>query len=498
MRARQPGWFGALMGDPRRRIRILLPALAAVIVLIVAAVILFRPPKVPPMLSRAQYRALIDRAVEQFQTDPAAAIAQLQELQQKPAEGDPKLAKILQDAFQADVAAVKNLEKGYEAAESRWEEVRKSAESTDAAINLAKERYDWFQSQVIDLVYLSAARDALKQGDYLKALSNASALNKAGKYGKDAETLIQQASDAVMKTITSDATQMHWTDATRHLDELIKARPDLADSLRPKVAEYEQDEAQRQAVEEAQGFIQQGQFAQAGAKLETVSSTGPYAQQAAALRTQIRESEVIRNAQKAYESGSGPEALEMLTKAGLGDSETARRIRAVIAAKTKATDAVQARRYSEAKAAWEEILRLEPAQANAYTQEAKTNLDNMPATIKAGAHRLVDEADLAFQDHKYQTARKDYEEALKLDPNSKEAKDGLARMSKSALFDFNIAIALPRDTLDQVSEVLQKLQSVRDRILTDDPLYLAVDRELTAVQRLKAKLEPQKPEQKGT
>jgi hypothetical protein len=497
VRAPRPGRFSALMGASRHRFRLLLAVLAALIVLIVAAVVLFRPKTIPP-LSRAEYRALIDRAVEQFQTDPAAAVAQLRELQQRPAEGEPKLAKILQEAFEADAAAVKNLETGYESAENSWEEVRKSAESTDAAVNLARERYDWFQSQVIDLIYLSAARDAIKGGDYLKALNNAAALNKAGRYGKEAEALTQQATDAIMKTVTDDAAQMHWTDAARHLGELIKARPDLAQSLQPKVTEYEQDETQRQAVEEAQGFVQQGQLAQAGAQLDKVSATGPYAQQAAALREQIRQSEIIKNAQKAFDSGSGQEAVDMLTNAGLGDSETARHMKAVLAAKKRADDAIQAGRFGDAKAAWEEILRLEPAPTNSYRQEAEHNRDNMTAMVKAGARKLVDQADLAYQDHKYQTARNGYEEALKLDPGSKEAKDGLARMSKSALFDFNIAIALPRDTLEQVNDVLEKLQAVRDRILTDDPLYLAVDRELTAVQLLKAKLQPQKPaEQKG-
>ena len=497
VRVAKQGWFRALMGDPRRRIRILLPAVAAVIVLIVAAAILNRPPKPIPMLSRAQYRALIDRAVEQFPSDPAAAIAQLQDLQQRQTEGDPKLAKILQDAFQADAAGVKNLEKGYETAEARWEEVRQSAESTDAAVSLARERFDWFQSQVIDLLYLSAARSAIKQGDYLKALNNSARLDKEGRYGKEAESLTQQATDALMKTVTDDATQMHWTDAAQHLGEVIKARPDLAESLKPKIAEYEQNEAERQAVEEAQGLVQQHQFSQAGAKLDKVSATGPYAQQAVALRAQIRQNEVITNAQKAYDGGSGEDAVEMLTKAGLANSQTVARMRAVMAAKAKAADALQAGRFGEAKAACEEILRVESAQSNAYAQDAKRILDDMPATVKAGAHKLVDQADLAFQDHKYQTARNDYEEALKLDPGSKEAKDGLARMSKSALFDFNIAIALPRDTLEQVNDVLQKLQSVRDRIRTDDPLYLQVDREITATQRTKSNLEKQGG-QKGT
>jgi tetratricopeptide (TPR) repeat protein len=164
-------------------------------------------------------------------------------------------------------------------------------------------------------------------------------------------------------------------------------------------------------------------------------------------------------------------------------------MRAVMADKAKARDALQARRFGEAKAAWEEILRLEHAQTNAYAQDAKHNLDNMPEVVKAGAHQLADQADQSFQDHKYQEARDDYQEALKLDPTSKEAKDGLARMSKSALFDFNIAISMPRDTLEQVNEVLQRIQAVRERILTDDPLYLQVDRELTEVQRIKAKLE---------
>jgi len=497
MRAAKAGGFGGLLSDPRRRFKFLLVASAALVVLIVAAVVLFRPAKPILMLSHSQYRALADRAVEQFQTDPAAAIEQLQALQQKPAEGNPKLAKILEEAFAADGAAVKNLEKGYEAAQAKWEEVRKSAESTDAAVTLARERFDWFQSQVIELVYLGAARDAVKQGDYLKTLNNAASLDKAGRYGKEAQDLVQQATDGIMKTVTADAAQMHWTDAALHFRELIKARPDLAESLQPKVAEYEQNEAQRVNVEQAKQLVEKGSFTEAGALLENIAATSPYAQQAEALQTKIRQSEVVKNAQKAYVGGSGEQAVEMLTKAGMGDSPDVARMRAVIAAKAKGNDALQAGRFNEAKAAWEEILRLESAQSNAYAAEAKRNLDNLPAAVKTGAHKLVDQADLAFQGHEYQKARNNYEQALKLDPVSKEAKDGLARLSKSALFDFNIAIALPRDTLDQVNDVLQKLQAVRDRILTEDPLYLQVDREITAAQRAKAQLEKQR-DQKGS
>ena len=292
-----------------------------------------------------------------------------------------------------------------------------------------------------------------------------------------------------MKAVAADAAQMRWTDAAKRLSDLIKARPDLAESLQPKVAEYEQNEAQRVNLEAARQLVQEGKFGEAGPLLEKIGTTGPYAQQAAALMTQVRQSDLVKNAQKAYDSGQGEQAVDMLAKAGLGDTPAVARMRAVIADKAKANDALQAGRFGEAKAAWEEILRLEPAQTNAYAQDAKHNLDNMPAAVKAGAHKLVDQADLDFQNHEYQAARDGYEEALKLDPASKDAKDGLARMSKSALFDFNIAISMPRDTLEQANDVLQKLQAVRDRILTDDPLYLQVDREITEVQRIKAKLE---------
>ena len=480
------------MGDRKRRIRILLAALAALIVLIVAAAVLFRPPKPIPPLSRSQYRALADRAVELFQTDPAAAMEQLRDLQQRPAEGDPKLAKILQEAFEADAAAVKNLEKGYETAQAKWEEVRKSSESTEAAVNLARERYDWFQSQVIELIYLGAARDAIKQGDYLKALNNAASLDKAGRYGKEAEALIQQATDAITKAVTADAAQMHWTDAAKQLRDLIKARPDLAESLQPKVAEYEQNEAQRVNVEEA-----------------TAARPGGQIHRGRAVTRKGRRDRPVRAAGRGAPGAGPPERAWSRTRKRRTTAAWAsrpwtcsqkwawatRRPSPACAPSSRPKPEPTTRSRPDAsprpKPRAEEILRLEPVQTNAYAQEAKRNLDNMPAAMKAGAHKLVDQADLAFQDHEYQTARNDYEEALKLDPASKEAKDGLARLSKSALFDFNIAIALPRDTLEQVNDVLQKLQAVRDRILTEDPLYLQVDREITAAQRTKASLEKQ-------
>jgi tetratricopeptide (TPR) repeat protein len=492
VRALEPGRFGALMGDRKRRIRILLAALAAVIVLIVAAAVhhSMQPKPIPP-LTRDQYNTLADRAVELFRTDPAAAMKQLQDLQQRPTEGNPKLAKILQEAFQADADAVKNFEKGYETALANWEEVHKSSERTEAANKLAGERREWLDSQMNELNYLSAARDAIKQGDYLKALNNAASLDKAGPYGKEAEALIQRATDAVSKAASAEAAQMHWTDAARQLRDLIKARLDLAESLQPKIAEYEQNETARVNVEEASRLVQAGKFAEAGPLLEKVGETGPYAQQAAALRVQIRQSDVVKNAKKAYDNGLGEQAVEMLKKAGLGDSQEAGRMRAVIAAKAKANDALQAGRFAAAKAAWEETLRLEPVQTNAYAQEAKRNLDSMAAKVKDYARKLIDQADDAFQNREYLTARNDYEEALKLDPANKEAKDGLARMAKSALKDFNRAIALPYDTLEQVNDALQKLQSARDRLLTDNPLYSQVDREITEVLRMKAELEKQ-------
>jgi hypothetical protein len=488
VRAPEPGRFSTLMGDRKRRVRVLLAALVGLTVLLVAAAALFKPKQIPP-LARSQYRALIDRAVELFQTDPAAAVEQLRALQQRPTEGDPRLAKMLQEAFEADSDAVKNLEKGHEAAEAKWEEVRKSSESTEAAVALARLRGDWFQSQVIDLRYLGDARDAIKRGEYLKALDNTASMDKAGRYAKEAEKLTQQATDEIMKVVAADAGQMRWTDAVQELNALIKARPELAESLQPKVAEYEQNDAQRKNIEEVQRLIQDSKFSEAGQLLEQIGKAGPYAKQAEALLMQIQTSEVRKNAQNAYDRGLGEQAVEMLTKAGLGEWQTTVRMRAVIKAKARADEALQGGRFAEAQAAWEEILRLEPAKNNAYAQEAQRNKDNIGAAKTAFAHKVVDEAALASRNHKYQAARDGYQEALKLDPANKEATAGLARMSKSALVDFNGAIALPRDTLEQVNEVLRELQSVRDRILTDDPIYVQVEREIAEVKRIKAKLE---------
>jgi tetratricopeptide (TPR) repeat protein len=496
VRPPKPGRFAALLGDRKRRTRILLAALAVLIVLVVAAAVHFGQPKPIPPLTRSQYNELIKGVVELFRTNRAAAMEQLRALQQRPTEGNPRLATILQEAFKSDADAAQNLEKGYETALANWEEVRKSSESTPTAIKLAQERYNWFRSQMNDLESLSAARDAIKQGDYPAALKDAAGVDKAGRYGKEAEALIQQATDVIMKAAIEAADQARWPDAANKLHKLIEARPDLAESLLPKVAEYEQNETQRKNVEDATRLVHEGKFAEAEPLLAKVGEAGPYAAQAAALLVQIRQSDVVKNAKKAYDNGLGEQAVDMLKKAGLGDSQEAGRMRAVMKAKAKANDALQAGRFAEAKAAWEEIVRDEP-QTNAYAREAKRNLnpDNMLAMVKERVRKLVgqaDDADDARQNHyDYQTARNDYEEALKLDPANKEAKDGLARLTKDALFDFNIAIAMPRDTLEQVNEALQKLQAARDRILTDDKLYLQVNREITEVLRLKAKLEKQ-------
>jgi tetratricopeptide (TPR) repeat protein len=229
------------------------------------------------------------------------------------------------------------------------------------------------------------------------------------------------------------------------------------------------------------------------AKNDHSDETGGIASQASAVLTQLSQSAAVNSAQKQYESGQGEQAMETLTKAGMGDSEIGRRVRDVIAAKAKANDASQTGRFDEAKAAWEKILRLEAAQTNAYVQEAKRNLDGLPAKIKEYAQQLVRQADdLAGNDKKeYRKARDNYVAALKLDPANKGANDGLARLAKSATFDFNTASNLPRDTLDQVNAVLQKLLSVQDRLRDDDRRSRRVRDEIEEVQGIKAKLEAQ-------
>jgi len=397
---------------------------------------------------------------------------------------------MLIEALEADGAAVKDFPAGWEKAQQRWDEVRKSSESTDAGTELARARLAWIEGETTDMVALNDARLGLKQGAYLQAVQKAAVVAKTSPFWKDVELLNRQASDAILQAAEAEAGQFHWAQAAGMLKELAEARAEIAGALVARINEYDRRERERAAMDEATKVAGEGKYDEAARLLEQLASDSPYAQQAAALQAGFKQKQALQLALAEYAAGRGESALDTLSKAGLAGSPDASRIQAVVNAKAHALEELKAADFTEVKAALDGILRLESAPTNAYVQYAKSVEANLPALTKAGAQLLADEAETTLaghEDRKYLKARTQLEAAHRLDPANKDANDRLNRLIGDAVRDFNKALQMPRDNPAQLADVLRLLNDVRDRLPLEHKLYPQVASEIDDVEQLLAK-----------
>lgn len=467
------------VGAPRRGWALKISLIALFIALITLGLIFWLMPKKPAVqyLSFEEYQRMAAEAVEEYSQGHAEAAADLlRRIEAMPMEPRMELPHVLLAAFEADGPAHEHFEQNYEKAKDCWTAVDRSAETNvPSARDLARKRLLWLNAEENNLINLNEARQALAQRNFLKALKNALQIKEDSRFYKGAPDIIEQSTAQLKKEIADLGAAQNWTGAVAAMTNLRGVLPSLADEFAPDIARYNEYEEQRKQLEAARAEADSRVSGRAIAALALMPKDSPYAKAAALLLTEVRNRELLKQAEATYTAGDGPKALEILAKLPNADPDLVQRIKLVVAANAAAYDALKETEFATAMDKFNEILRLEQTANNRYVTDAKSRLEAMAKTKGAAAKELIKAADEAAQRRDFRVARRKYTEAQTLDPTDRGAAEGLKKLIEWAVRDYNRALIVAKD---DPQAALQIFQEVVDRLPVDHPLTASSQMEI--------------------
>jgi hypothetical protein len=375
------------------------------------------------------------------------------------------------------------------AAEKRWESLQKALAIQPAppVAELARKRIDRIRAELNNDARLSEARRFLEKGDYTNAHLHAAEVDADSIFRKEAEPIVRQALDNMLKSVTAEADRSHWAEAIARGKKLLELRPELASELNPKLDAWARCDTDRLAVEQARKHLAESRYEEVIRAIASVDARGPYAKDAAALEAEAQRKGALQLAVSAYNGKEGEKALRLLAQGGDTDSQLVRKIQAVIKFREEGLQAIKDRKFDEAKDRFKRITDLETAQANQYAKEAQGFVANMDALVREQARILVQEANDAVIARDYRKARQKYEEAQRLDTTLTTTRDGLALLTKGAMKDYNWAINIEEKDPEAA---LQLFIEVRDRLQPVDKLHADAE---VAIARLRTRLNKPAP-----
>jgi len=470
-------------------------SLAAVLLLILGLGALVKKPQGPVLyVSEDTVKAALESAVKACQTGRRPeALRDLKALAGSPLEPRWRTpVRTLAEAVEADAAIEAPSAEWWDkavAAEKRWEAVLKTlaAKATPSVAELAKARLERIRAEMKNSARVSEARRFLDKADYPNALRYAADVDADSLFQAEAKPIIPQALDALMKSVTAEADRSNWTEAVARGRKLLELRPDLAAELGPKMTLWERHEADRQTIEQARRLAAEGRHEDVLRAVASVKPPSPYAKAAADLEAEAQRKGAVQLAQSAYAAKEGERALQLLKQSGDADSALARKIESVMKLREEGLQAVKERKFDAAKDKFRRITQLETADANQYAREARDFVANMDALVREQARALIQEADASVVTREFRKARQKYEEAQRLDPSLAGARDGMSRLARGAMMDYNWAINIEEKDPEAA---LQLFTEVRDRLAPVDKLYADAE---VAIARLQTRLNKPAP-----
>lgn len=440
----------------------------------------------------------VDQAVKAFADGKSAdAIRDLKALQSQPLHPlwNATLRSILA-ALEADAATEAPGRSWMDhavVASKRWEALQAELQKADlvkaipGVVDLARKRLGRIQSEMTNSARLSEARHALEKSNYTEALQYATSIDADSIFRKEAEPIIPVVLETMKKSVTDEADRGNWAGAISRGAKLIEFRPELASEFDPKMAVWRRNEDDRKSLDQARGHIAGARYSEAIEAVANIESRSPYAKDAATLKAEAERKGALQLAASAYAAKDGEKALRLLAQGGDTESQLVMKIQSVIKLREEGLQAIKDRKFDEGKDKFKRITQIETDAANQYVKEAQGFVANMDTLVREQAKILVTEADTAVLNRDYHKARQKYEDAQRLDSAVTGARDGLSRLAKSAMKDYNWAINIE----DKDPEAaLQLYQEVRDRLSPVDKLYADAE---VAIARLRTRLNKAAP-----
>lgn len=443
-----------------------------------------KPP--PPPMGLGAYYKHIDTAVADFrQAKRDLAIDRLKALQRQKVENRPQLAVILQKAMEYDGKLLLDFRDAWEQAQRNWEDVRDSTWQSGKSKELAEERLLWILGESMNMAHVTEAKRMAEVGRMAQCLERATAVSEDSVFREEAEKLIEQTKDTVVRGALEEAAAeekaRRWDTAIKALERIARHRPDMAESMQPRLKKLERFRTDAKALDEAKALAAGGRHVEAMNKLRAIGADSPYRQDAADLSASWSGTHARRQARDAYNSGDGARALKILEGAGLKDDKEYWNIQGVMAALANAERAMTDADFQKAGEEIAKVLQLETRKTNFYAAKAARLKAEMPKRRSDLAQSLIDQADLAVRKRDFANGRRNYEKALALDPGrSATIIARLGELRKTGIMDYNRALQIWRT---QPKDAMKLLQEVKDRLPPFDSYYKHADALMLRIQR---------------
>jgi FHA domain len=483
--------FSRIWANPRQRLLIMLGG-ALVVALLVILTILLQPKPKPKSMSDKVYRQYIGKALIAFDKKAAHDVA-LQILDDKILNIDKKLlgrpnptyALLVRDAIAADKAVTDGLAGGLEEAEKAWKQVRDLPGAEERARAIATKRLSFFVHEEQALGLLNEAGRHFTAGEFADCVDKAEQVFEFENTAlhKQAKALIAKAGAAIFSGHIQRADkaeqQSNWISAVHHLNRAITADSSNEAELKKRIAKLTKYQRHEAALKNAQALYDGGRHGDALAKLRGISADSPYADETDQLRKKCRISGAQKSAQSDYRGGSGARALKTLKAADMANTSLATKIGNVIAEYDAAMKATDNGEFETAIAHWKQIRNMEGDGRNWYVQRAKTQLGLIPEQKKALAQQVAEEGHQHVRNRQFSTALKKYTKVLRMDPDNREAAEGLKKMGDDAEMDYNLAMAAKYK--GKYKKALQYLVDVMDRLPATHNRYTKAKREIARI-----------------
>jgi len=469
-----------------RRFYMLLGVAGLAVLLTVILLILPNKDEQPPMTLTAYYRQ-VDAAIADFEAhNPGKALGLLEALQRQKVRNNPQLAEIVAEAIRADMTMATDFPNAWEDAQAAWENVRDSSWQSERSKDIAAERWLWIDREYDNMASVNDARRLAEEGKFALCLDKASSVGADSIFSEEARELIAQTRETVVST-TLDRAERHerdreWDAAIAALEDVIKYKQEMAETLRPRIAALRQHNRESIAIQEAKALAGDGNIIAALGKLRAVGPESPYSAEAVDLAQRWAATQSAQRARGAYNSGDASRALKILEDAGLAETALYSKIANVRDAFEAAEKAFRDAEFLVAEEQIEKVLQLETDKNNYYAAQAERMKTGMTKRKSDLAQNLLDEANLDVRERRFAEARRKLERVLLLDPaRDMTVLDRMTELRKDAIMDYNRAINMMSTRPEEARTLLQE---VKDRLPVIDAFYGKADEQLRRLARV--------------
>lgn len=492
----------AALRRPNVRLLVTVVAIAAIVVLTFAVVILRGKPKpnVGPTTTNAEWIKIVDSGIDDLKSGAYAEARKKFDLASSKRR-DLEPARLLTQYALLREAAGDDFRKLNKSEALRYlESIENTPCPSDRAIAFAREQRSWIDKESVGVAMFDGYMARYKGTDSEEVLLEVRAALQAIPQGLSVSAAAKEAVADINATIARgrlsraerEKANRKWAEAVTHYNDAL---PFIENATTKAQVQKQIEDCRRYAGEhdmmsDAQRAISGKSYAAARITLQRIKE-GVYFDAAQRLLKDIDRMEAAearealrQQARSLYESGAEPQVIEdFLTKHNLDEFrhtvEKAKRVIELLAAGKKAEDN---RQYREAEAIYEQAVGVEGDANNDYNRRAKRMLEaikarygEIAAELAATGYRKLDKDPVG--------ARKDFDEALKYDPNIQRAKDGLALLERRARLLYTEARGHVTSRPPKLAHARATFERARDCAPPGSNLYQLIVQELEKLPR---------------